>query len=107
MSSYKDSKEYKFRRSTKAKFAERHLEKCLMMPDAPARETSRTSDSRRYWTAQRVIFVGVIIRLLTKHSEFFFKILSIPLLIILGGAIISTIPSAEPSSTGSTSVGPT
>ena len=107
MSSYKDSEEYKFRRSTKAKFTERHLEKCLMMPDAPAQETSRSGDTPRYWNMWRVIFVGVIIRLLTKHSEFFFKLLSIPLLIILGGAIISVIPSAEPSPTGSASVGHT
>ena len=77
-----------------------------MIPDAPAQQTSSSSErkpSQRYWNMWRVIFVGVIIRLLTKHSEFFFKLLSIPLLIILGGAIISVLPSAEPSPTGSAS----
>jgi len=51
----------------------------------------------------RVIFVGLVIRLLTKYSSFFFKVLSIPLMIVLGGVIISVMPSETPTPSGSTS----
>jgi len=69
----------------------------------PAQKTSRSGDTPRYWNMWRVIFVGLVIRILTKHSSFFFKVLSIPLLIVLGGVIISVMPSETPTPSGRTS----
>ena len=61
-----------------------------MAPYTPSQSTSRPVERKppqRYWTMGRAIFVGVTVGLLTKHSKFFLRVLSIPLLIVLGGVL--------------------